>query len=1007
MSKYFTPITELPGDSGKSQSASSMVQYKTVSNNKFEKKLAPTTKFVEPQKMFPESTNSPVSHSKKFAKRGSKITKANAGDMLANIARAAKTVAETRGGSGGNFMDSFLRLYPDVTDQRHTIHEFARVLQDTTPKSRENVENLMSDFLATNPVEINGKPANAADIADIMFRELTRKTKDALSESEKRSKLAGGTIFPPAAKIHLEADDAPFERIFARPPASTSSGATPASTSSGMPGLPPSSTSSSASTASSTPFTGVAPEKEIDVPHGVWNVGSHLKGVFGNIIPLATAPITQFRRNKAITANARNMEAAIESILEDYPKLTRDQATTLANNFKNSDGDVNTLYLGTNRGASIGTKSRAADELKSAKRAETQAKEFKERLDALQPRTSQFKRSAAALANDAALIGGLGYAGYSMAFGDKNKNQSLPQPMQPTSMQPMSMQPTPTTGFVPPPPMNLSQSKPLDKWKPVLDPSLMGKRMKKRGSVEKSNLGDTLANAAKISERLSENAGNARRMNAELDWQDWSDYYKNPLATTTSATTSPVAASLPFNPFEGTLFDFIPSMTRSAKPIINSVASRASSAMPAIRSAASTASGAIGTGAGRAAGAIGTGAGRAAGAARRAASAAPSAIASSPRRFVNAVGVLGGPKVQDFGRTVADVFDSSKGKWIDRMQNAYEDVRGIKRPWETPTVSDPFGLGIDVPTKAKEPLYEIPYPNLDPLDPEYGWKRYANEVRRTATDPRRAWRRKRPWVIGGAGLLGAGTYYGLNALNSGNQSSAPAPAPAAISAPRVTPAPAPASVAEPASEPQVNANGELSTGNDNRDKQISQKYNNYITYIDENSGVLQRGQYQNSDVKGQIDTRQQAELSQLIYELIKENLPKLAKSSKTEIDDFFNTFVQSQITQMQYNKAIKEQGLPELKEGISLNFMPYLNDTQTAALKLGKSPTSTIYNTTNPQWYRNDNFTVIDNTTGLPVKKSMGNKNKYGNDRSVIQKSMTSPVDKFNSTTKKNKYKDK
>jgi hypothetical protein len=994
MSKYFTPITELPGDSGKSQSASSMVQYKTVSNNKFEKKLAPTTKFVEPQKMFPESTNSPVSHSRKFLKRGSKITKANLGNTAENMIRAAKVVGEIKGGVSGNFMDSFLRLFPDATDQRQVVDELADALNDSSGKKKANIENILGDFLATNPVEINGKPANAADVVGIMFGELTRRTKDAPTISDKRSALVRGTSF--RGEIHPKDDDAPFERIFARPPASTSSGATPTSTSSGatptstssgMPRLPPSSTSSSASTAS----TGFAPEKEIDVPHGVLNVGSHLKGVFGNIIPLATAPFTQYRRNQAITANARNMETAIENIMEDFPKLTKDQATTLANNFKNSDGDVNTLFLGTNRGASIGAKSRAADELASAKRAENRAEEFKQRLDALNPRKSQFKRSAVALANDAAIIGGLGYAGYNMAFGDKNRNQSSPQPMQPTSMQT-----TPTTAFVPPPPMDLSQSKPLDKWKPVSDPSLMGKRMKKRGSVKKINIGNAALDQISALHRIAEAERLASGVGDVVD-----DLGTRRLTTTTPTTKPPVAASSPFDATLGDIYTTGP---------LDGLLGMGMSAIPSIRSAASRAGGAIGTGAGRAAGAIRSGAGRAAGAASRAASAAPSAIASSPRRFVNAVGVLGGPKVQDFGRTVADVFDSSKGKWIDRMQNAYEDVRGIKRPWETPTVNDPFGLGIDVPTKAKEPLYEIPYPNLDPhldpLDPEYRWKRYANDVRQTATDPRRAWRRKRPWVIGGAGLLGAGTYYGLNALNSGDQSSAPAPAPAAISAPRVTPTPAPAPVAEPASEPQVNEDGDLTTGDQTRDTQIAQKYRNYITYIDE-KGVLRRGQYQNSDVKGQIDPRQQAELDQLVYGLIKENLPKLAKSSKTEIDDFFNTFVQSQITQMQYNKAAKQGGF-ELPQSVALgSYMPYLNDTQTAALKLGKSPTTTIYNTTNPRWWDGTNWTVYNNTTDKPVEKSMGNKNKYGNDRSVIQKSMTSPVDKFNSTPKKNKYKDK
>jgi hypothetical protein len=570
----------------------------------------------------------------------------------------------------------------------------------------------------------------------------------------------------------------------------------------------------------------------------------------------------------------------------------------------------------------------------------------------------------------------------------------------------MSMQPTPTTGFVPPPPMNLSQSKPLDKWKPVSDPSLMGKRMKKRGSVEKLNLGTVAGRAARrIAEerRLASSVGDSgilRNINE--------NFGMNNLATIPPAKKSPVTAGSPFDATLGDIYttgslDALLGMGMSAIPGIRSAASRAGGA---IGTGAGRVAGAIGTGAGRAAGAIGTGAGRAAGAARRAVSAAPSAIASSPRRFVNAVGVLGGPGVQDFGRSVADVFDSSKGKWLDRMQNAYEDMRGIERPWKTPT-EDPIGM-YEIPGAIKEPKYEIPYPNLNPADPDYRWKRYANDVRQTATDPRRAWRRNRPWVIGGAGLLGAGAYYGLNQLNSGDQSSAPAPAPAAISAPRVTPAPAPAPapIAEPASEPQVNKDGDPTTGDQTRDTQIAQKYRNYITYIDEN-GVLQRGQYKNSDAKGQIDPRQLAEISQLVYGLIKVNLPKLAKSNKTEIDDFFNTYVQSQITQMQYNKAIKEQGLPELKEGTALNFMPYLNDTQNAALKLGKSPTSTIYSGTDQPWWANNNFQVIDNTTGLPVKKSMGNKNKYGNDRSVIQKSMTSPVDKFNSTTKKNKYKDK
>ena len=110
---------------------------------------------------------------------------------------------------------------------------------------------------------------------------------------------------------------------------------------------------------------------------------------------------------------------------------------------------------------------------------------------------------------------------------------------------------------------------------------------------------------------------------------------------------------------------------------------------------------------------------------------------------------------------------------------------------------------------------------------------------------------------------------------------------------------------------------------------------------------------------------------------------------------------------MQYNKAAKQGGF-DLPQSVALgSYMPYLNDTQTAALKLGQSPTSTIYSGTDQPWWANNNFQVIDNTTGKPVEKFMRNKNKYGNDRSVIQKSMTSPVDKFNSTTKKNKYKDK
>ena len=78
MSKYFTPITELPGDSGKSESAAGMVRYKrsTSNNNKFSKSLSSSTRFVSPQKMFPASTEQSVPNSGKFLKKGTSLSKA-------------------------------------------------------------------------------------------------------------------------------------------------------------------------------------------------------------------------------------------------------------------------------------------------------------------------------------------------------------------------------------------------------------------------------------------------------------------------------------------------------------------------------------------------------------------------------------------------------------------------------------------------------------------------------------------------------------------------------------------------------------------------------------------------------------------------------------------------------------------------------------------------------------------------------------------------------------------
>lgn len=77
MSKYFTPITELPGDSGKSESAAGMVRYKrsTSDNNKFSKSLPSSTKFVSSQKMFPTSTKQSVPNSGKFLKHGKLLRK--------------------------------------------------------------------------------------------------------------------------------------------------------------------------------------------------------------------------------------------------------------------------------------------------------------------------------------------------------------------------------------------------------------------------------------------------------------------------------------------------------------------------------------------------------------------------------------------------------------------------------------------------------------------------------------------------------------------------------------------------------------------------------------------------------------------------------------------------------------------------------------------------------------------------------------------------------------------
>jgi hypothetical protein len=98
MSKYFTPITELPGDSGKSESAAGMVRYKrsTSDNNKFSKSLSLDAKFVSPKKMFPESTKQSVPNSGKFLKRGTSLSKTLSPFETWLIEEGKKLVAGTK-----------------------------------------------------------------------------------------------------------------------------------------------------------------------------------------------------------------------------------------------------------------------------------------------------------------------------------------------------------------------------------------------------------------------------------------------------------------------------------------------------------------------------------------------------------------------------------------------------------------------------------------------------------------------------------------------------------------------------------------------------------------------------------------------------------------------------------------------------------------------------------------------------------------------------------------------
>ena len=128
MSKYFTPITELPGDSGKSESAAGMVRYKrsTSGNNKFSKSLSSDVKFVSPKKMFPESTKQSVPNSGQFLKRGTLLRK-DGSDLLGQFIRLYEKFGKSLGsatGDVGPFVEELIKnriplnLFDDLIDSK-------------------------------------------------------------------------------------------------------------------------------------------------------------------------------------------------------------------------------------------------------------------------------------------------------------------------------------------------------------------------------------------------------------------------------------------------------------------------------------------------------------------------------------------------------------------------------------------------------------------------------------------------------------------------------------------------------------------------------------------------------------------------------------------------------------------------------------------------------------------------------------------------------------------------
>ena len=142
MSKYFTPITELPGDSGKSESAAGMVRYKrsTSDNNKFSKSLSSDTKFVSPKKMFPESTKQSVPNSGKFLKRGTSLKKgtSSAADLLWEAIKRFSSIINDSTKDITPFIDEITKMKIPLSafDELPSFHATEDLLPDSIKNAK-------------------------------------------------------------------------------------------------------------------------------------------------------------------------------------------------------------------------------------------------------------------------------------------------------------------------------------------------------------------------------------------------------------------------------------------------------------------------------------------------------------------------------------------------------------------------------------------------------------------------------------------------------------------------------------------------------------------------------------------------------------------------------------------------------------------------------------------------------------------------------------------------------